>query len=63
MASRKVIGEAVGLMHRHHLNEDAAVEVLRHRASSSNVKLRDVAREKVDEANSVGGILWPVADC
>ena len=50
--SRKVIGEALGiLMERYELTEDRAFSFLLRASSHSNVKLRDVAAEVVDKAN------------
>ncbi|TQJ85989.1 GAF domain-containing protein [Streptomyces sp. SLBN-31] len=45
MATRHVIGEAMGiLMGSHHLGEDEAFDVLRRYSQERNVKLREVAR-------------------
>ena len=64
MGSRKVIGQAIGLvMGEYQLNEGAAFEILRRRSSHANVKLRDIAGEIVDAANSGGRHLRSVADC
>ena len=64
LATRKVIGQAIGLlMAEYQLSEDAAFEVLRRRYSYANIKLRDIAQAMVDEANSVGQHMRPVADC
>lgn len=50
--SRKVIGQALGiLMERYDMNEDRAFAFLRRASSHGNIKLRDVARELVDERN------------
>jgi GAF domain-containing protein len=50
--SRQVIGQATGLiMERYRLNETRAFDYLIRVSSHSNIKVRDVARELVDEAN------------
>jgi GAF domain-containing protein len=50
--SRKVIGQAVGIiMERYDLNEDAAFDFLVRASSTSNVKLRAIAQEIVDLGN------------
>jgi GAF domain-containing protein len=52
LQTRKVIGEAVGiLMERHAMNEDRAFAFLVRASSHSNIKLRAVAQELVDERN------------
>lgn len=52
MQSRKVIGEAIGiLMERYDMNEDRAFAFLVRASSHTNIKLRDVAKELVDERN------------
>jgi GAF domain-containing protein len=51
--SRKVIGQAIGLvMERYKLNEDRAFAFLVRASSHSNIKLRDIAQEMVDQANA-----------
>lgn len=51
MASRKVIGQAIGLlMERYQLDEKRAFQFLSRISSTSNVKIRDVAQELVVEA-------------
>ena len=51
--SRKVIGQAIGLvMGRYKLNEDRAFAFLVRASSHSNIKLRDIAQEMVDQANA-----------
>jgi len=53
--SRKVIGQALGiLMERYDMAEDHAFAFLRRASSHGNIKLRDVAREVVDERNRRG---------
>ena len=48
LATRKIIGQAIGiLMERYDLDEDRAFAFLRRASSHSNVKLRDVAQELV----------------
>ncbi len=50
--SRKVIGQAIGmLMERYEMDEDRAFAFLVRASSHSNVKLRDVAQELVDQRN------------
>ncbi|MFD5162104.1 ANTAR domain-containing protein [Streptomyces hawaiiensis] len=50
MATRHVIGEAMGiLMGSHHLTEEQAFEVLRRYSQEKNIKLREVARRVCDE--------------
>src|SRR6478735_10562332 len=52
LLTRKVIGQAIGiLMERHGLDEDGAFAYLTRVSSHSNVKLRTVAQEIVDLAN------------
>lgn len=52
LASRKVIGQAIGIIQeRYTLDEDRAFQFLIRAASTSNVKLRDVASELVRTAN------------
>jgi GAF domain-containing protein len=53
LQSRKVIGQALGiLMERYQMNEDRAFAFLVRASSHSNIKLRLVAQELVDEANA-----------
>jgi GAF domain-containing protein len=53
LASRKVIGQALGIvMERFELNEDRAFQFLVRVSRNSNIKLRDVARRLVDERNT-----------
>jgi GAF domain-containing protein len=50
--SRKVIGQAIGiLMERYQMDEDRAFAFLVRASSHGNVKLRQVAQELVDECN------------
>lgn len=52
LQTRKVIGQAIGvLMERYGIDEDRAFDFLVRASSTSNVKLRDVAREVVDRTN------------
>jgi GAF domain-containing protein len=52
LTSRKVIGQALGiLMERYGLTDDRAFDFLVRASSHGNVKLRDVAQNLVDEAN------------
>jgi AmiR/NasT family two-component response regulator len=49
LASRKVIGQAIGIvMERYQINEDRAFHSLVRASSASNMKLRTVAQEVVD---------------
>jgi GAF domain-containing protein len=51
--TRKVIGQAIGiLMERHAMNEDRAFAYLVRASSHANIKLRAVAQELVDELNT-----------
>jgi GAF domain-containing protein len=51
--SRKIIGQAIGiLMERYQMTEDRAFDFLVRASSTSNVKLRDVAQELVDKGNA-----------
>jgi GAF domain-containing protein len=52
MASRRTIGQAIGiLMERYRISEDRAFHFLVRASSTSNVKLREVAQEVVDSSN------------
>jgi GAF domain-containing protein len=56
LESRRVIGQAVGLvMAEYEIDEDAAFAFLRRASSYSNVKLRDVAARIVEDANQRPG--------
>ena len=51
--SRKVIGQAVGiLMERYQMNEDRAFAFLVRASSHANIKLRAIAQELVDQGNA-----------
>jgi GAF domain-containing protein len=53
LQSRKTIGQAIGiLMERYTMDEDRAFAFLVRASSHSNLKLRDVAQELVDQANA-----------
>jgi transcriptional regulator with GAF, ATPase, and Fis domain len=52
LATRKVIGQAIGLlMARYRISEERAFQFLVRASSTSNTKLRDIAREVVREAD------------
>jgi ANTAR domain len=52
LGSRQMIGEAVGLMmERYKINDQRAFQFLARACSTSNIKVRDVAQEVVDESN------------
>jgi hypothetical protein len=52
LESRKVIGQAIGMvMERHALTESAAFAYLARASSHSNVKIRDIAAQMVADAN------------
>jgi hypothetical protein len=56
LLTRKVIGQAIGiLMERHALDEDGAFAYLTRVSSHANVKLRAVAQEIVDQSNDHSG--------
>jgi GAF domain-containing protein len=56
LASRKVIGQAIGLvMERYQIDDQRAFEFLVRISQSSNVKIRDVAQEMVNQAVDRGG--------
>ncbi len=53
LASRKVIGQAIGVvMQRFELDEDRAFQFLVRVSTTGNIKLRDVAQQLVDELNA-----------
>jgi AmiR/NasT family two-component response regulator len=48
--TRKVIGQAIGIiMERYHMNEDRAFAFLVRASSQGNIKLRDIAQELVNQ--------------
>jgi GAF domain-containing protein len=52
LQSRKVIGQAIGIvMERYHISEDRAFQFLVRASSHGNIKMRDVAAELVREGN------------
>jgi len=52
LVSRKIIGQAIGIvMERYQISEDRAFHFLVRASSTSNIKLRTVAQEVVDTAN------------
>ena len=53
LESRKVIGQAIGIiMERYEMSEDRAFAFLVRASSHSNLKLRDIAQELVDQRNT-----------
>jgi hypothetical protein len=53
LLTRKVIGQAIGiLMERYEMNEDRAFAFLVRASSHANIKLRAIAQELVDERNA-----------
>ncbi|MDQ3616055.1 MAG: GAF and ANTAR domain-containing protein [Actinomycetota bacterium] len=53
ISSRKSIGQAIGiLMERYEMDEDRAFQFLVRVSTTGNIKLRDVAQELVDQANT-----------
>jgi GAF domain-containing protein len=53
LRSRKVIGQAIGiLMERYGMNEDRAFAFMVRGSSHANIKLRDIAQELVDQRNA-----------
>lgn len=53
LQSRTTIGQAIGiLMERYSMNDDRAFAFLVRASSHSNLKLRDIAQELVDQANA-----------
>lgn len=53
LQSRKVIGQAIGIvMERYEMNEDRAFAFLVRASSHANIKVRDVAQELVDQRNA-----------
>jgi GAF domain-containing protein len=52
LATRKVIGQAIGmLMERYTIDSEAAFQFLVRASSTSNLKVRDIAAEMVDQAD------------
>jgi GAF domain-containing protein len=52
LGTRKTIGQAIGIvMQQHEIDEDRAFHFLLRVSSTSNIKLRTIAQELVDEAN------------
>jgi AmiR/NasT family two-component response regulator len=52
MHTRKVIGQAVGiLMERYDIPEDNAFTFLIRASQSDNIKVRDIAQELIDQIN------------
>ena len=57
LLTRKMIGQAIGiLMERHQVDEDGAFAYLTRVSSHSNVKLREVAKEIVALANDLSNV-------
>lgn len=55
VTSRSIISQAIGLvMERYTLDEDRAMDYLVRASQTSNVKLRQVARELLEQANAPG---------
>jgi GAF domain-containing protein len=53
LQSRKVIGQAIGIiMERYGINEDRAFAFLVRASSQSNIKLREIAQELVNQRNA-----------
>jgi len=53
LQTRKVIGQALGiLMERYQMSEDAAFSFLVRASTTGNIKLRDIAQELVDRNNA-----------
>ena len=51
--ARKTIGQAIGLvMERYEIDEERAFQFLVRVSTTSNIKLRDIAREVIDTANT-----------
>lgn len=57
LRTRKTIGQAIGIiMERYQISEDRAFQFLVRASSSSNIKLRVVAQEVVDDTNTRFGM-------
>jgi GAF domain-containing protein len=55
IGTRSIIGTAIGLlMERYELNHERAFQFLVRASSTSNIKLRDIAQELVDQADQRG---------
>lgn len=53
LATRKIIGQAIGIvMERYELDDESAFRYLTRVSQHSNIKLRDVAQELVDQRNN-----------
>lgn len=53
LATRKAIGQAIGLvMERYEINEERAFQFLVRVSTTSNIKIRDIAQEIIDIANT-----------
>jgi GAF domain-containing protein len=60
MQTRKLIGQAIGIvMERHQIDEDRAFQYLARVSQTSNIKLRDVAQELISTANERAGRRGP----
>jgi GAF domain-containing protein len=58
IVTRKVIGQAMGIvMERYGLNEDSAFNFLARVSQTSNIKLRKVAQEIVDQGNRAKAVV------
>jgi GAF domain-containing protein len=56
IGTRSIIGTAIGLvMERYQLSHDRAFQFLVRASSTSNIKLRDIAQEVVEQADQRGG--------
>jgi GAF domain-containing protein len=54
LRTRKVIGQALGILsERYQIDEDRAFHFLVRASSTSNIKLRDIAQEIVDQNNAI----------
>lgn len=62
LATRKVIGQALGIvMERYGLDEDRAFQFLVRASQASNVKLLDIAQELVDQGNAAADAAAPAS--
>lgn len=56
LATRKAIGQAIGLvMERYEMTEERAFQFLVRVSTTSNIKMRDIAQELIDTANTTYG--------